>query len=183
MKKILVVLLALAMLISSVAIFASCGAKPQLDLEKAKDALEDEDYTVFYSDDDDSEDIPYIEETLYAYDDDDNSITIIRFADAKSAKLAYKQLKIENDAKIDNIKAEIKELKAEIKLYEHVLKKYDDELKSDEAEEVEENIKELEDEVKDLEKELEEMKDDYVIGRSGKVVWTGTKDAIKASKG
>ena len=168
MKRKLAVLLALAMLIGCVALFASCGAKPELDLEKAKDALEDEDYEVYYEDDM-SDDVPYIEEYLRAYDDDDNSITIIRFADAKTAKLYYQELKLQRDYEIDSLKLEIKALKNQ-------LKKYEDDFNSDE-------IDEIEDEIKDLEKELEEMKEETVIGRSGKVVWTGTKDAIKASKG
>ena len=182
MKRKLAVLLALAMLIGCVALFASCGAKPELDLEKAKDALEDEDYTVYYEDDM-SDDVPYIEEYLSARDDDDNSITIIRFADAKTAKLYYNTLKIDRDNEIAEIKADIKSLKAEIKASEQILKKYEDDMKSDEIEALEDEIEELEDEIKDLEKELEDMKEDYVLGRSGKVVWTGTKDAIKASKG
>ena len=165
MKKILVVLLALAMLVSCVAIFASCGAKPQLDLEKAKDALEDADYDVSYEDDM-SDYTPYIEEYLEAGDDDDNEITIIRFADTKTAKLYYQSLKLERDYDIDTLKLQIKQAK-------HQLKKYEDDLSSDE-------IDALEDEIKELEKELEDMKDDYIIGRSGKVVWVGTKDAIKA---
>ena len=47
MKRILTTLLALAMLIGCVAVFASCGGnqgpKPKLDLEKVEDVLEDED--------------------------------------------------------------------------------------------------------------------------------------------
>ena len=182
MKRKLAVLLALAMLIGCVALFASCGAKPELDLEKAKDALEDEDYTVYYSDDED--DLPvYAEGVLSASDDDDNYVYIMRFADAKTAKLYYNTLKIDRDNEIAEIKAEIKSLKAEIKASEQVLKKYEDDMKSDEIEDLEDEIEELEDEIKDLEKELEDMKEDYVIGRSGKVVWYGTADAIKDSKG
>ena len=56
-----------------------------------------------------------------------------------------------------------------------MLSKYDDELTGEEEDYIKEQIKELE-------KELEEY-DDYVIGRSGKTVWYGTKAAIEASKG
>ena len=41
MKKILTMGLALAMLLGCVAVFASCGPRPKMDLEDAKDALED----------------------------------------------------------------------------------------------------------------------------------------------
>ena len=54
MKKLLTMMLALAMLLGCVASFASCGLlnpKPKLDLEKAADALEDEDYNVSYEED------------------------------------------------------------------------------------------------------------------------------------
>lgn len=168
MKRKLAALLALVMLVGCVAVFASCAAKPQLDLEKAKDALEDADYTVYYSDES-SDSTPYIEATLRASDDDDEQITIILFADAKTAKLYYEDLKLKHDMEID-------ELKLQIKTYKHILKKYEGELKSD-------DITELEDEIKDLEKELEEMKEEQVFGISGKVVWSGTEKAIKDSKG
>ena len=105
---------------------------------------------------------------MYAYDDD-NSLSIVRYADAKSAKLAYQEIKLKYDYQIDSLKLEIKSL-------EHQLKKYEDDLDSDE-------IDEIEDEIKELKEELEEMKEDFVIGRSGKVVWYGTADAIKDSKG
>ena len=43
MKKFLTLMLAVLMLVSSVVVLSSCGAKPKLDLEKAADNLEDED--------------------------------------------------------------------------------------------------------------------------------------------
>ena len=63
-----------------------------------------------------------------------------------------------------------------IESLEHQLKKYEDDLDSDE-------INEIEDEIKELNKALEKVEDEYVIGRSGKTVWAGTKDAIEDSKG
>ena len=166
-KRSLAVLLALAMLIGCVALFASCGPKPELDLRAAEDALEDEDYFVYYSDDEDEEE-PYIEESLYAYKDDE-SLTIVRFADSKSAKLFYNELKFEYDTEVEELELEIKRIK-------HILNKYSDELKSD-------YIDELEDELKDYEKELEELQEEGLFGINGKVVWYGTERAIEDSKG
>jgi len=165
MKKLLTITLALAMLLGCIAMFASCGAKPKLDLEDAADALEDEDYTVTYEDEMDS--FPNIEEYLTAYNDDD-SITMIKFADTQSAKLYYEKLKMEYKYEMDEIELEIKSAK-------HTIKKYEDDLKNDE-------IDEIEDEIKDLEKELKEMKKDRVFGRSGKIVWFGTESAVKDTK-
>ena len=164
MKK----LLALALIIVSIFSFASCSlfaAKPEFDLDDAKDALEDADYTVIYEDDLDT---PGIKEYLRAYDSKDNSLTIIVFEDAKLANLAYQQQKLEFEYDKD-------ELELEIKANEHRLDKYEDDLDSA-------DIDSIEDDIKDMNKELKEMKD-YVIGKSGKTIWYGTKDAIKDSKG
>ena len=167
MKRTLAVLLTLAMLIGSVALFASCGAKPQLDLEKAEEALEDRGYDVNYNDDAGDDD-PTMEESLYAYDGDGEWLTIVRFADTTTAKLRYQELKLEYDYEIDEIELEIKMLKNQ-------LKKYKKELDSDEIDDIEDEIKELEDELKDLKKE-------NVFGRSGKVVWYGTTSMVEATK-
>ena len=164
MKKFLAGLLALLMLVSSVFVLSSCAKKPQLNLEKAKDALEDNDYRVSYSDD--VED-PAYEERLYA-SKDDHYIVIVKFEKSSTAKLYYQQSKMELDQQIEA-------LEMEIKLAKHLLKTYEDDMKSDE-------IKELEDEIKDLEKELEEYQEEYVIGRSGKYVWYGDAKAIEDSK-
>ena len=165
MKKFLTLMLAVLMLVSSVVVLSSCGAKPKLNLEKAEEALKDNDYMVSYSDDIDE---AGIEETLSAYKKDD-SLVIVKFAKSSTAKLYYQQMKMELDYEIESIELKIKTTK-------HMLDKYEKDLDSDE-------IDELEDELKELEKELEETKEDYVIGRSGKYVWYGTEDAIKDSKG
>ena len=164
MKKFLAGLLAMLMLVSSVFVLSSCAAKPKLNLEKAEKALKDNDYSVSYTDDVDE---AGIEERLYAYKNDER-LVVIKFEKASTAKLYYKQLKMELDYKI-------KSIELEIEANEHMLSKYEKDLKSDE-------IKELEDDIKDLKKELEEYKDEYVIGRSGAYVWTGTEKAIKDSK-
>ena len=164
MKKLLAVLLVAAMLVSSVFVLSSCGKKPRLDLEKAKDALEDNDYYVSYSE---KLDDAGLEERLSAYKDD-HSLYIVKCEKASTAKLYYQMLKLEMDAKIESIEMEIKFTK-------HMLSKYEGDMTSSE-------IDELEDELKELEKELEEYKEDYVIGKSGKYVWYGDAKAIEDSK-
>jgi len=169
MKKILTVLLAMAMLLGCVAVLASCtkqGPKPNLDLEDAADVLEDEDYSVVYVDDEDDLD-PGMVETLTAYDDD-NYLYVIKFASSATAKLYYEEIKLEYDYNLESTKLEIKSK-------EHTLKKYDDDLENAE-------IDEIEDDIKDLEKEIKEMEEEACFGRSGKYVWIGTKDAVKDSK-
>ena len=168
MKKIITAILALAMIISCVAVFASCGGpKPKLDLDKAEANLKAAKYSVTHNDDADSLSAEK-KETLYAYDDDDNYINIYVFNDKKSAKLYYESLELDLEASIDETKLEIKYIK-------NMIKKYSDDLNSI-------TIKAYEEELKELEEELEELKD-IVIGRSGKTVWAGTKEAIKATKG
>ena len=164
MKKFLTLMLAVLMLVGSVVVLSSCGAKPKLNLEKAEEALKDNDYMVSYSDDVDE---AGVEESLYAYKEG-NSLVIIKFAKSSTAKLYYQQMKMEQEY-------EIKSLEFEIKAAKHMLDKYEKELDSDE-------IDELEDEIKELEKELEEYEEDSVIGRSGKYVWYGTAKAVKDSK-
>ena len=160
MTRLLVLLLALVCVLGLVA----CGTAPETDLEDAKDALEDAGYEVYY--DDDIEE-PGMEESLSA-NDDDEYIRIYRFEKASTAKLYYETLKLEHEY-------ELKRMKAELKLMKHMLSKYEDDLDRSE-------VKEFEDEIEDLEEDIEEFKDEYVIGRRGKVVWYGTKQAAKDSK-
>lgn len=168
MKKLLAALLVLTMLVCTLAL-TSCGAKPELDLDDAKDALEDAKYTVMVEDDKDNLDMPGLVEMLSARDEDgENYLYIYVFDNTKTAKLFYEQMKLQYDAEV-----EITEL--EIKYYEHVLDKYEDDLESDE-------IDEYKDEIKELKKDLEETKDEHCYGRSGKTVWVGTKKAVEASK-
>jgi peptidoglycan hydrolase CwlO-like protein len=163
MKRFLTLVLALAILVSSAFVLSSCAKKPELDLEKAKEALEDADYVVRHDDDSDE---PGYEENLYAMNGDD-VVVIIKFTKSSTAKLYYDQLKAQMDASI-------KESKFDIKLAKHMIKTYEDDLKSDE-------IDDYEDEIKELEEELEEY-EGYIIGRSGAYVWYGTEKAVEASK-
>ncbi|MBE6667860.1 MAG: hypothetical protein E7607_06090 [Ruminococcaceae bacterium] len=164
MKRILAAILVVVLALSSMIILSSCGAKPKLDLEKAKDNLEAEKYSVSYDKDVDE---AGIEETLTAYKDDDG-LVIMKFDSSKLAKLYYKQLKLSREQE-----KESKKLNLEI--YKFMIKEYEDKLSSDE-------IDDYKEEIDDIEKELKDW-DDYVIGKSGKTVWAGSKDAVKASKG
>ena len=163
MKRILATILLVVLTFSSVILLSSCGARPKLDLEKAKENLEDKRYTVEYDDDCD----PGIEECLYANKDDDNLI-VITYSDGKLAKLAYKTMKME----VEHGK---KSAELQLKSCEYILDKYGKKLTSEQEDEYKEEIESHEDKIEGYE--------DLIIGRSGKTVWCGTKNAIKASKG
>ena len=168
MKRILSLSLAFVMIFACIFSLSSCfGPKPELDIGKAEDNLEDEDYTVNVVDDEDLLG-PGQVERLYAYNGDD-SIAIIEFENTKTAKLYYKQLKLERDQ-------EIEEIKLEIKYMEHILDEYSKDLDSEDEDD-------YKDRLKDLRKELEEAEEEDLFGRSGKIVWYGTKDAVEDSQG
>ena len=162
LKKLLILMLALACVVGLVA----CAPAPEKDLEDAKDNLEDADYDVAYSDDDDSQ--AGTVEYLYAENEDGDSITIVRFEKASTAKLYYKARQAERES-------ELSYYKDNLKLYKHMLKNYSDDMDSETEEQLEERIEEYE-------KYIDEFDDENVLGRSGKVVWFGTKQAIKDSK-
>ncbi len=145
---------------------ASCAAKPELDIETAAENLEDEDYRVHYQDDKDLLEVGVVER-LSAYEDDDD-ITITKYADTKYAKMLYNQTKQQHSDYIEGLKSDIKRI-------EYILEHYDDDLESDE-------IDEYEDELKDLKRELKKAQA-YIVGISGSVVWSGTEKAIEKSKG
>lgn len=176
MKKFLTVILAVSLLIGSVLVFSSCDMmtslfnSPELDLEDAKDNLEDNGYSVSYNDDPSQVNV---KETLTATYSDSffsgakETLNITVYADSKSASLAYDKLKIQKDVQKEFIELQIQE-------YENILKKYDDDLRSSESDY-------YEDQIKDLEEQLEEL-EDAIIGKSGNTVWYGTKQAIDDSK-
>ena len=181
MKKFWALILASVMILSCMVVFSSCTPRPKMNLEDAADNLEDEDYDVYYCED--ADDMSYedylkfatcfrtdsigCKEAIYASNGDDYLIVIV-FSDSKLAKLYYEEAKASMNNEKENLEREIERL-------EHMLKKYDDDFSSYE-------IDSMEDELKELKKELKEYKE-YVIGKSGKTVWAGTKDAIKDSKG
>ena len=169
MKKILSMFLAVVMIATCIMALASCAPRPLLkDLEKAADNLEDEDYHASYTDDEDRLGVGMVERLTASSEDGDDYLYVVVFETSKLASIAYDEAKL-------NLEHEKETLKLEIKRIKHILKKFDSDLKSDE-------IDEYEDELKELEEELEEYKN-FVIGKSGKTVWYGTKDAIKDSRG
>ena len=167
MKKNLLKVFFVACLMVLTLTLASCGATPKFDLEKAAENLERRDYWVNYEEDYDDEDEPQIKEYLSAHDGD-QSITIIKFNDLRSAKLYYKIMKIEYEA-------ELKELKLGLKAYRWAKIRYAGKLDSDQKEDLQEEIDELKD-------ELEEGKKEITFGRIGNIVWYGSEEAIKDTK-
>ncbi len=168
MKRILAAFLALLMVLGSVMMFASCGEKPKLNLEKAEKNLDDEDYIVRLTDDEDDLEVG-MSEMLYASNGSDY-ICIIKFKKSSTAKLAYQEIEYKYDCSV-------KECEMEIKSLEHILKTYEDDLKSSEIDNYEDQLKEMEEKLEDLKEQ-----DDYIFGRSGKYIWYGTPDALKDSK-
>ena len=172
MKKILSLLLALVMLVTCFMALSACAPRPYLkDLEEAAENLKDAKYDVYYSDKEDELKKWYgfgVVEALDADDADDNELVVVVFETSKLARLHYEEKKLAMEYSKDSLEQNIKKVK-------HILKKYGDDLKSAE----EDYYKEL---LEQYEEQLDMLKD-VVIGISGKTVWYGTKDAIKASKG
>ena len=184
MKKTLLRIFALVLTLCTVFSLASCFApKPKLDLEAAKENLEDEDYIVSYVDDEDVLDTNVAERLVARDEDGETALTVVVYSDAKSAKIAYKIQQLNYDYQIEAYNMQIDYYELEIKALKNKIRAYDDELKSDEIDALEEKIEEYEDDVDDLKDELKEYKKDYVIARRGKTLWYGYKDAIKDSKG
>lgn len=169
MKKILSRLFLMVTFLGFTVALVGCGAKPELDFDEAKKNLEAKDYFVAVNDKEELLEVNVVK-TLHAHslENNDYRLYMTEYADKKSAKLAYEEIKAEYETAIEALKREIKE-------YENILKKYEDKLDSDE-------IDHYEDEIKDLEKELEELKEDSAYGRSGKVVWYGSVEAVEATK-
>ena len=162
------VLVAVIGLIICLNVFTYHGIKPELDLKDAKRNLEDNDYYVTIEDDKDDL-APGVEEELRAYSDDyDDHLYIYVYEDAAYAKKEYEYAKFE-------IEVAIEDIKLQIEIAEYQLKHYDNDLSSEE-------IDELEDDLKELKQELEELQENYVYGRSGNIVWLGTKNAAEDSK-
>lgn len=164
MKNTLKRVLALVLVIACVVPFVAC-AKPKLDLEKAEANLKEEGYTVVYNSDVKS---AGIEATLHATKDG-KEVSIAKYETTKAAKLAYQSAKL-------SIENEIEEAKLALKTAKYMLDKFEDDLSD-----IERNL--YEEKVNDLKEDIEELKAELkTIGRSGKYVWSGDKEAIKASK-
>ena len=175
MKKILTGLLAVVLLFGSVLALSACGKKPQLDLDAAKTALEAKEYAVTLNTDDDLLDVNE-EKTLSAYkldgEGDDAKAMFFRavvYKDTTSAKLAYKQSKMQLDQMLD-------EIKLKIEIIEKTIKKYEADMTSDELDELKEDLKDAEEDLAEYEA--------YCMGRSGKTVWMATNETVvEATKG
>ena len=169
-KLIAIALCAVLIVVGAIIIIAGAGPKPELNLKTAQENLEYYDYKVnveHYGTSRDDMDAVMFDCTLTAYNDYDDYIEIFVFEDASMAKAYYNKLKKEYEIDINGIKSQIE-------LVEKSLKVYGDNLSKDLLEETEEELKELKDELKE--------ESNYVIGRSGKYVWVGTKKAIENSK-
>ncbi len=175
MKKVLSLVMAAVLLVGAVFAFSSCTARPEMDLEKAKENLEKEGYSVtYYSGEDEALDVGEAE-YLRAYkaaeseDEDSKSLTVIVFESNAVAKAYYESEKAQGEAELESLKAYIKVLKAQ--------------LKAGEDDMTEEEIAKIEEEIEEMEEDIKEYKENYVLGRSGKTVWYGDKDAVDASRG
>ena len=163
---------------------ASCGPSPKFDLEKAAENLERRDYYVSYNDEFDEDDYEemMMVESLYAYDDDDEEVSIRKFRDVRTAKLYVKSVKLRRQFEIDYIKLEIKLLKTERNVLINTMLRYAFKLESDDFEDIIEDIKDIQDEIKECREEIRKIKKEYTVGRIGKTAWSGTKEAIKDTK-
>lgn len=83
------------------------------------------------------------------------------------AKLAFEEVESEYQTQIDSTKRDIESMR-------HVLDKHASNLDA-------KTKKEYEDELTSLQKKLSEF-EKYLFGRSGKVVWSATEDAVNATK-
>ncbi len=172
MKKILAALLALMMVVASVATLASCGKAVPADYEDAKEALEDAEYVVMATDEED-----YLSTGMKAQisardvtedkDDREAFIYIYYFENDDMAKLYEKQAK-------QNLEQMIDDAELDIEFYELMLEKYADDLEEEEKEEFEEELEEAKE-------ELEAYKNDYVVGRKGTTVWYGYKSMAEVA--
>ena len=170
-------LIALFVLVATLFVFASCSMPPKLNLEKAKDNLEDNGYYVDYDDDEDDLDANEAEYLRASEEDGDGYIEITKFKTLKSARLYYKELKLSYDLRVKYFKAQIEALKLEIKTAKYELKKYDDDANWDE-----DDIDELKEELEELQEEFKEFKKETKFGIMGKTVWSGNADGLKDSK-
>ncbi len=183
MKKTLIRIFALVLTLCTVFSLASCfAAKPEKDLEDAKENLEDANYEVDYVDDEEYLAVN-VEAYLKADNDKDEQLTVYIYKDIKSAKLAYKQQKAAYEMEMEYAEYAIDKMELELKQLKNRLKKYEDDLDSDELDKLEEQIEDKEEAIEDSKEAIKEYKKEYVIGRSGKMVWYGTDKAIKKSKG
>ena len=157
--------------------------KPNFDLKEAENNLEDKDYTVNTTEYKHPEDSNGRLERLSATSEDgESNLEIVIFDNAKLANLYYEECKLEREAKIYIYEMQIKAQENELKELQTLLSKYGKELSSSEIDDLGDEIAELLSDIKEAKADLKELKNESVVGKSGKKVWAGTKDAIKDSK-
>lgn len=166
MKKILKSIVAILLIISSIFTLVSC-ARPKKDIDEAADNLRDSGYKVTFTSSDETD--VGIETKLVAYKDGSMCLQLVEFESTKLAKLYYQALRMA-------IQNEIQENKLSIKAMKHMINKFKDDLSSDEISSYKQMIVDLKEENKELREQLN------CTGRSGKYVWQGDLEAIKATK-
>ena len=167
MKKILKSAVAILVIISCFVMLVSC-AQPKKDMDKAAKNLRNSGYEVYVNEDPGAG----METIITAKKNSDGKTYSLKFMECetlKLAKLLYQQLRNE-------IQSQINENKMSIKAAKHILNKFDDELSASEKDEYNQMINDLKDENKELKELLS------CTGRSGKYVWQGDREAIKATK-
>lgn len=175
MKKILTGLLAVVLLFGGVLALSSCGAKPELDFDAVKTALEAKEYVVVIVSDADHLEVNE-EKTISASkmegEGDSAKMLFFRavtYKDTKSAKYAAEEAQMQFDMMLDGLKLEIKSI-------QHMIDTYGNDMDSDDVDELKEDLKDAEEELAEYEA--------YCFGRSGKTVWMATnEDVVKATKG
>ena len=169
MKKILSAFLAAILLLTAVLALSSCGKRPETDLFRVEETLEEKEYTVLLETEAENLDVNE-DKTLYArktVEEGDSYksylFRAVTYKDTTSAILAYLELKLQ-------LKSEIHMMKLEIKSTEKILDNYASDLDAEEIEELREDLE-------DMEEELEEMKD-ICLGLSGKTVWYASDETV-----
>ncbi|MBE6586446.1 MAG: hypothetical protein E7645_08035 [Ruminococcaceae bacterium] len=166
MKKNIIKLLAVILMLCCVLPLASCDQqKPPLDIDAVEENLKAAGYEVHITVDGQT---AGIKESLYAVDGNGNTLSLIVCEKASSAKLYFEIIMLGHEQ-------ELEELQYNIQRYRHLLKIHEEEGS-------EEPLKAMEKNLAQAESDLEKKKKEASIGRSGNVVWFGTKDAVETSK-
>ena len=152
MKKVLSLVCLLALVATCLFAFASCGS-PNEDPAEAKKALEGNGYTVNYAVNDDGVGKLYASK---GEKDDAQYITIQWFATEEEAEAEYKKL----EEQVEAFEKSIEELEKQLSEAEGTV------------------AEELEKQLEEAEKEL----DDANYGISGKMIWSGTSQAVSDAK-
>ncbi len=168
MKKLFTRAVSFALIVCTLALMlAACGPVPAFDIQKAAANLEAEGYTVRFSEEDN--DIGVVK-TLHAQKKVEGTLEEIQMTEFETVKLA----KIEVEKMRAEFKGAVKEAELCVEEAEHILDKYADELDDDAYEKYSKKLAKYE-------QGLQEYKRSS-CGRFGKVVWGGSKNAIKAAK-